>query len=279
MPLVTFFPRFAATCLLGSLILTVPPANAASLAPEMELDRMIFAAEKKLAAGDSRHAAKYLQRAQKLPINPPDEFYLLLGEVQLKNRDWDTARETLQLYVERTGRHSQGYQRALELLTELEETASGEPAVPDAEKARKSISLAPSRYRQKVVELKNLYLTNEADALLEHINTLLRDYAYQDSPIQKVSRDEPGLIYRLASNSEGDLVMTRRESSRKGRLYRTERLSIYGINPFVDSGCDARRCWLQHPVSGKTWMLLQKNRQMTQDLATSLTALIRVMQK
>ncbi|RRJ82369.1 tetratricopeptide repeat protein [Aestuariirhabdus litorea] len=266
---------------LGVVLLVLLPAMPAqALSPEMEMDRYLLAAQRHVRLGNFREAEQYLQRAVALQIPPPAEFYYVYGEVLHHNGKLQLARETLEKYLQQTQKEGEYYRDALELLTLIEEREAKPLASPEPDRAS-VVNAGTQQADTWMQQLKSLYLTDSTqEALLLHINGLLRNFVVRDSRVLNLDRADDHL-YQLSVPQRGELMVTLRRAGENGYQYSNAKLRVFGINPYVEARCDRAKnlCSIAHPVSGKTWLEIRRDDKAAAELSKSLTALIKQLQE
>ena len=258
----------------------VSPARA--LPAEIEVDRLVLAAQEKLGAGDHAAALGFLERVPPLEVTPPVLFHFLHGKsLFLSGRDRE-AKAALETYVEKAGRQAASYDEALGLLTRIEEqatraaaSASAPVAVPSLETDDKDGSAYDSRIR-------SLYLGMALrDALVAHINTLLRDHARIPGRIKATPVSAP-LQYRLSLQDKGDLAVYEVSVAGEGaRAIHPVVVNAFGISPFIAHRCSkpVDSCFIINPADGSDWMRLAHEPSAAAEVAMALQRLVRSLQR
>ena len=135
-----------------------------------------------------------------------------------------------------------------------------------------------------------LYLSESTtDALIKHINSLLRFYAYDDSRIHAGSRIGKATRHQIRDTNKGEIISTNLPPEKKGHFKVTEdrfkvtedRFTVYGVNPYVMFRCSnsTNSCWLLHPIHQREWMQIVKNEDAASELSKALGHLIKTLQK
>ncbi|MCL6417459.1 tetratricopeptide repeat protein [Aestuariirhabdus sp. Z084] len=265
--------------LLLVLFSMMPVMPVQALSPEMEMDRYLLAAQRHVRLGNFREAERYLQRAVALQLTPPPEFYFVYGEVLHHNGKLQLAKETLEKYLQQTSKDGEYYRDSLELLTLIEEAEIKPLTEPQPDKAS-VIDVSTSDRNAWIEQLKELYLTDsEQEALLLHANGLLRNFVLRDSQVLNLDKTDDHL-YQLSVPQRGELLVTLRRAGDGGYQYSNNKLSVFGVNPYIEARCDRskNRCEVTHPVSGKLWLEIRRDDKAAAELAKSITALIKHLQ-
>ncbi len=134
-----------------------------------------------------------------------------------------------------------------------------------------------------IAELKRLYLTSdERRALLAHCNDLLETYALRAGyQVGQPERDD--WSYRLSVGAQGELLAREERRAEQGtRLaVRTERLSVFGVDPFIRYECPQSgiTCTFYNPADGSPWLRTVRDLKGAGELAKALSFLVRNVQK
>jgi len=143
-------------------------------------------------------------------------------------------------------------------------------------------SLGSEESEKYLKEIKALYLTSsERDALLVHSNTMLATYALRAG--YQVGRAEPQDIrYFLSLGAPGELRI-REERRRPGEVIAVSNRSllVFGVDPYLQYECPPQgiECLVKNPADGSTWLTIVRDPKGAQELAKSLSFLLRNMQK
>ena len=142
--------------------------------------------------------------------------------------------------------------------------------------------LQDDEQRAYLTRLKSLYLTqDERQALLAHSNALLQTYALR-AGYQVGQRERQDVQYSLRLGAPGELLV--REQSSGGQAVaavRNQRLSVYGVDPFVRYECPPAsvRCNVLSPADGAPLLSIVRDHEGAAELAKALSFLIRNLQK
>ncbi|WP_233282026.1 hypothetical protein [Pseudomonas mangiferae] len=152
-----------------------------------------------------------------------------------------------------------------------------------ASAAEGNARLEDSEQQRYIAGLKRLYLTgDERRALLEHCNSLLGTYALRAGyQVGQPQRDD--LSYRLSVGHPGELLAREEQRAEHGtRLaVRTERLSVFGLDPFIRYECPQSgiTCTFYNPADGSPWLRTVRDLKGAEELAKALSFLVRNVQK
>lgn len=274
-----------------SVMLAVSPVWA--LAPEIEVDRLLLAAEERIEQQDFAGALVFLERVPPLKVKAPVQYFFLAGKARVETGSAAAAKPLLEQYVERAGREGEYYQQSLQLLTRIEqqsEHAAKQQQQDVIAKAGEETSVASSgdqrrgeAYDQKV---KSLYLGADLkDALVTHVNGLLRTYTHIEGKIKNIDRGD-GIRYSVSVRDKGELMLTetRRVKAAGGTVQNqinVQPLNTFGVSPFVDYRCSkaADSCYIKNPSDGEDWIKIAFDEEGAKELATALERLIKALQR
>lgn len=275
------------------LLTVVLSGPARALSPEIEVDRLLLAAREHIAQNDFAGALGFLQRVEPLKVAPPTLFYYLQGKALVETGDLINARPALERYVETAGREGEFYSPALALLTRIEtssQQAQQEKQNEAVRQARAETTPAVAAEERKGDtydrKVQSLYLgVPLTEALVTHINGLLRTYAYIEGKIKRTAQGE-GQRYRVSVNPHGELLLTEKipvKSAAGNPLFQINQqpLATAGVSPFVDYRCtkSADSCYLKNPSDGADWIRIANDETGAKELATALERLIRALQR
>lgn len=136
--------------------------------------------------------------------------------------------------------------------------------------------------QQYVEDLQKLYQTPDASqALTQHINNLLKFYAYGDERIIASSRLGTPSRHRIHTTESGEIVSFNKFGTAEDEPFKEDRFSIYGVNPYLEYSCSERsaNCWLMHPITSRRWIQIVHNEEIAQELSRAFSQLIKRMQK
>lgn len=264
---------------LVSLLLSLPIM---ALPAEIEVDRLVLAAQEKLAAGDHAGALGFLERVPPLKVTPPVTYHFLSGKSLFLSGRPAEARMALETYVEKAGRQAPAYDEALGLLTRIEEevaqakvVSASAPAVPSLQTDDRDGSAYDARIR-------SLYLGMDLrQALVAHINTLLQDHARVPGRIKAGAPVAP-VRYRLSLQGKGGLaVQVVLQAGDGGSAIHPVVVNAFGISPFIEHRCSkpADSCFILNPLDGSDWIRLAHEPTAAADIAMALQRLVRSLQR
>jgi hypothetical protein len=134
-----------------------------------------------------------------------------------------------------------------------------------------------------LLELKRLYHTeNERQALLAHINDLLKTYALR-AAYQVGQSPRQDLLYHVRQGEPGELLLREeiRGQQRTDIAVRNQRVPLFGVDPFVRYACPSTgiSCVLLNPTDGGPLLTIVRDHKGAAELAKALSFLIRNLQK
>ena len=202
----------------------------------------------------------------------PAEFHYYTALLAQEDHRLTDARDSLIRYVNQAGRDAPHYQQALASITtlgkeiELQQKPAVNPqtSIPEIESAERNT------YETR---LRELYLTTTTrDAPVEHINALLATHVYVDARIHRLNQQE-GTQYRV-SVSNGEILLQETRYDDQGKAdYNVSKTAVYGVNPYLPSGCDHAHylCWIAHPVNtADRWLLIEADEAAREELVKAL---------
>ena len=266
------------TLLLLIISVQVWSGLASSLAPEHELQRLLIIAKENLETENDSKAREALERVQALQIDAGANYYFYLGQIEANDGNNEAATNALAEYVNRAGSEGEYYERALRLVTAIEQEA--ESNVVPVQPKDQQVALTGER-EQYSARLKRLYLTeNLQQALLDHINSILIDNVYVPGRIRHPGKNE-GLMYKVSVSSQGEVVVQESDFRGGRNGHSMQSLPVFGVDPYIESDCDSnsRQCWLNHPLENQDrWITIADNPNALTELSKALTQLIRQLQ-
>ncbi|MCK7549562.1 tetratricopeptide repeat protein [Marinobacter koreensis] len=266
-----------------ALVALLVAGQAQALPPEHEMRRLMLATQEAVDAGEWEQAGEYLNRLQQMEIEKPADYNFFRGQVMLKSGHLNEAQAALEAYVTKAGAKGDHYQRALELITDVERARKQKADSVQAAGSQQpeKIAVIEPAGHQSIEALRKLYLAkSDREALLIHLNGLL-DLAGWRSDKGVVRPDKPAdIAYRVTAS---DSVLTFQEIRRNDddRLVRTtQSLKVYGVNPMIQWGCEAAvsTCWVYDPRDGSRLMQLAFDRERTGEIAHTLGQLVKLLQ-
>jgi len=132
-------------------------------------------------------------------------------------------------------------------------------------------------------QLKQQHATsNERTALLAELNSLLTQHALRAG--YQVGHSNPqDFLYSVSVAKQGELVIREeiRSSQNNTIEVRSQRINVFGIDPFVSYACPAQgvRCVIFGEDKKTAVLTIIRNQQAAKDLARALSYLIRNMQR
>lgn len=264
-----------------ALASTLVAGQAWALAPEHETRRLMLATEEAVATERWGEAGEYLNRLQQLEGAKPADYFFYRGRVMHQAGHLNEAQSALEAYVESAGTDGSHYQKALKLITEVEKVRKQQAALQNGNGESSKVAVIEPAGDQKMASLRKLYLaSSDREALTLHLNSLLEVAGWREDQTI-VQLDEPADVeYRVRAESSAiNLQEIRRDAD--GRMVRTtQNLSVYGVNPQVEWGCEAAAttCWVYDPRDGSRLLQLSLDRAQTQEIARTLGKLIRNLQ-
>ena len=102
-----------------TLILPFSPVRAA-LPVEVQADQFALAAKQSYREGDYLEAEKSFVKLMMLGVEMPANVYYFYAKTLFENRKYTAAKQSVETYIEKSGREGKHYRDALTLLVELE---------------------------------------------------------------------------------------------------------------------------------------------------------------
>lgn len=257
------------------------------------MDRLLLAAQERIEQQDFHGAIGFLERIPPLKVAPPVQYYFLEAKARYETGNAAAAKPLLERYLENAGRDGEFYQPSLQMLTRIETQAHETLQQQQKDVVAKageetSVSAASGEERRGEAydnNVKKLYLGQSlAEALVTHINGLLRTYAYLEGKIKNMDRSD-GLQYSVTVRGRGELMVTetRRVKSAGGSQNQINVLSLntFGVNPFIEFRCtkNADSCYIKNPSDGSDWIKIAHDEKGASELALALERLIKTMQR
>lgn len=269
-------------------LIAVPVQYVLALPAEIEADRLVLAAEEKIAQQDFEGARLYLERVEPLKAEPRPVYYFLFGQVLLREGSLEKAQSHLSDYVAKVGREGEHYDDALRLLTQIEEQLDSRKDVAATRDRQdlKAIGLEAGDSEGKAYDdkVRKLFLSaNLQDALVMHVNSLLKSYVYLEGKVKNpdLSARES---YSVSLAGGTDIVVSRTQMTPSAGGHAelsTDRLNSLGVSPFVTYRCSKAvdSCVIRHPVSGDDWMRVAYDEAGAKEISTAMTRLIKALQR
>ncbi|MCM0611446.1 hypothetical protein KFJ24_03020 [Marinobacter sediminum] len=256
--------------------------QASALAPEHEVRRLMLATEEAVAAESWGEAGEYLNRLQQLEGSKPADYFYYRGRVMYQAAHLNEAQSALESYVGQAGSEGGHYQEALKLITEVEKARKERALAPQGGNSDTSkVAVIEPAGDQSITSLRKLYLADsDREALTLHLNSLLEVAGWrQDQTIVQV--DKPADVEYRISAAESNINVQEIRRDAGGRVVRkTQSMSVYGVNPQVEWGCEATAaaCWIYDPRDGSRLLQLALDRGQAREVAETLGQLIRNLQ-
>jgi hypothetical protein len=274
-----------------SALLMASSAAALALPADIEADRLVLAAQEKIAQQDFDGARQYLERVMPLKVEPKPDFHYLYGQVLLHDGKLEQADAELSKYVKIVGREGENYEAALGLLTQIEEQRRTQEAVASTReqtvelKAAAGIESADSQgkaYDDRAQ--KQFPAASLAESLARAANSVLRSHPYIEGKIKNPSTSNRE-NYSVSVKAPSELLVTKtahNSAVNNGQAeLSVEKFNAFGVNPFVSYRCSpiSDSCVLPHPASGDDWIRIANDDAAAKELATVLTRLIKALQR
>ncbi|MCW8194166.1 hypothetical protein F6455_05145 [Proteobacteria bacterium 005FR1] len=256
------------------------------LKPSHEADRLVLAAEQALSKSNYSEAEDYLSQARQLGIELPADYDFLYGKLLHHKKELNRARNHLEQYVNRAGKEGEHYREALALITEVERSRNGRSQNRTASGSGDG-STAELRWAEDheeyIREIQELYQQPDAvKALTQHINSLLKFYAYGDERVIATNRPlATPSQHRIHTSDRGEIVYLSKFGRGEEVPFDEDRFPVYGIDPYIDVHCNrsTANCWLIHPITAERWLQIVENEQAAAELSKAFAQLIKRMQK
>ena len=244
-----------------------------------EMQRLMLATRKAVTQQRWDDASRYLTQLQNLKIKKPVAYLFLRGEVMFHDGQYDEARAALNEYVVKAGEKAKHYDKALELITSVDEAQRKQASQP----TEKTVATIKPAGNDEIKRLEKLYLTDSPrKALLTYLNGQLDLHAWRGGGKVIRLQSRSGVRYRLSADDNGKLLVRTTRFKKGGQSIVTmSSMDVFGINPEVTDDCDTRlhSCWVHDPRDGSRWLRLGPDPDAAADIAGALTRLIQVMQR
>lgn len=270
-----------AVALIAALLLGLATCPASALKPSHEADRLILAAEAAIAADNYSQAAEHLNKALQLGIKLPAEYDFFYGKLLQQRNELARAKTHLASYADQAGNTGEHYREALSLITQIEQQSGSERRQASSAEGTAELSWADNQ-QQYVEEIQELYKSSDASkALVQHINNLLKFYAYGDERIIAASRMGTPSRHRIHTSDRGEIISFSKFGIGDDEPFRENRFAVYGIDPYVEHQCSraSANCWVLHPVTSERWLQIVQNEEVAAELSKAFSQLIKRMQK
>lgn len=281
--------RLAPHIFAASLALLVPLSGFA-LPAEMEADRLILAAEEKLADQNFEAARSYLERVDGLKVTPAPKFYYLSGQIAYHYGELGKASQLLSQYVEEAGREADFYQDALRKITQIEDQMQSQEAASQSRDQLREIKASGGIEREDIAgqaydeKIRKLYIAPTLkDSLVLYVNSLLSSYEYMEGRIKNRNTSER-LEFQVSLQGASQLSVIRKQvkPANSGQSsISTSSIDAFGVNPYIGYRCSKAvdQCVIKHPVTGADWIVIAQDEAAAKELATALTRLIKALQR
>lgn len=252
--------------------------NAIQIPPELEVERYLQEAERYLEKKSYKKATEWVLKAKSLPIKQPDKYYFLFGTLKAQSGSTDEALSNLALYMNMAGQTGNYYQRAVDIILQLE----GPPSAGHVKISRKD-GLLPVTPNSFVKQMKSKMISSsQVESLQRYLNSLLKVNAVLNKAAPETL---PEMYYRVYFNDEGRLIVTRNEKDQFGLQTNVDSLSVYGIStqPGYDCSWREQLCWITYPQNNEgkkgRWLVISYAPHAIGELVDGMGLLIRELQK
>jgi hypothetical protein len=254
-----------------------------ALPANIEQDRYLLAAKRFYDEQRLDKVDEYLKKIDVVNHQPDALFYYLKSEVSASKRQPVEQIKALEKYVELAGKEGEFYAKALNTITDIEEQQhqSAKPVIKPQLSAAKDNQPAVSQ-NEYVQRLQKLYLVDdEKNALVMHINTLLGTMVYTGSRLQTVAKELAGIQYSISVDASQQIVTLKKDRTQQPEKLTTQSVNIFGKSLWLTRDCQYQQaqCTIRLPDSIDAWFVVAYDEKNTQELATALEHLIRLLQK
>jgi len=254
-----------------------------SLPKEIELDRLMMAAQKYMEENQYSKATEYLERAESLKAKLPAEYHYYKGLVFKTQSQWNKSTAELQQYVIKAGKKGEFYQPALMIITEIENYAPNESQVdtnaePAIQWENKVTQQSDDEY---LAEIKKLYLSkSNVEALVEHINSLLVTAPYTGERVVKLSKGKDQLEYTLKLTDDNKLNIQKKQNVSGNAQILSYTTPVYGLSRNIVTICEPTqfKCSIKHKDNHTTWFEIAYNEDVAGQVSQATSLLIKEMQ-
>ena len=271
------------------LLLMLQNTAVLALPADIEADRLVLAAEEKIAQQDFDGARQYLERIAPLKVEPKPVYHFLYGQVLLNDSKLEDADIQFSQYVKKVGREGEHYEAALRQLTQIEEQLRSQEAVASREKSAdpKAASIEAADPEGKAYDDRvrtRFPAVSLQDSLAQAANSVLRAHPYLEGKIKNADTSNRE-AYSVSVKAPSELLVTKTSHNsavNNGQAeLSVEKFNAFGVSPFVSYRCSATTdsCVLQNPVSGDDWIRIANDEAAARELTTALTRLIKALQR
>ncbi len=255
----------------------------AALPADIEQDRYLLAAKRYYDEQRLDKVSEYLSKIEAVNKQPAALFYYLKSEVMASKRQFAEQSKALEKYVELAGKEGEFYAKALNAITDIEDQQHQaskpvvKPQLSSAQGAHSGVS-----QNEYVQRLQKLYLLkDEKMALVTHINTLLGTQTYTGSRLQSAAQSAAGISYSISIDANQQIVTLKKDRTVQPEKLSSQNVSVFGKSPWLTHDCQYQQsqCTIRLPDSIDAWLVINYNEKGTQELATALEHLIRLLQK
>ncbi len=267
----------------GLVLASVLAAGQAhALAPEHEIHRLMLATDEAVAAGNWEDAGDYLNRLQQLEGEKPSDYFYYRGRVMLQAGLLNEAQSALEAYVDQEGAQGSHYKESLQLITSIEKKRKEQALIAaGANSEAGKIAVIEPAGEQSIASLRKLYLVNsDREALVLHLNSLLDVAGWRREQSVLDVNTPADIQYQIRSQDSSIVIQEIRRTDDGKVVRRSQSLSVYGVNPMVEWGCEAvvGACWVYDPRDGSRLLQLAPGRDQAREIAGTLGQLIRNLQ-
>lgn len=254
------------------------------------MDRLVLAAEEKLAAQDFDSAQSYLQRVAELKTDPSPEYLYLSGLVAQHFGRLDEALQQLSNYVEASGKEAEHYEDALRRITQTEELLQSQEDVAQSreqvQKLKSGGDLAVQDHSGQEYDerIRKLYLADDlSHSLVLYINSQLTSFMYLEGTVKNFARSDRE-EYSLSLKEPARILVSKKIISpdKNGQsAISVSSLDAFGVNPFVSYRCSsaADQCEIRNPANDEPWIRLANDEAAAAEVSKALTRLIKSLQR
>ncbi|MDY6798240.1 MAG: hypothetical protein SVX28_05770 [Pseudomonadota bacterium] len=270
------------TALVRSMVLAsaLGAGQAAALAPEHEVRRLMLATEEAVTSEQWGEAAGYLNRLQQLEADRPASYLFFRGKVMLQSAHYNEARSALEGYIKDAGTDGQYYREALQLITRIEKARKeAERASANGQGESEPVAVIRPAGEETLDSLRKLYLADtDREALVMHLNSLLQLAGWRQNQTVAMLDAPPDIAYRVSVTGGTIQIQEARREQGDRINHDTETLDVFGVNPQVRWDCQSGTCWIYDPRNGDRLMQLSGNAERASEIARNLGRLIRTLQ-
>lgn len=254
-----------------------------ALSADIDQDRYLLAAKRYYEQQNLAKVEEYLTKVEEVTEKPSALFYYLKSEVLASKNKLNEQRDALEDYVEQAGNKGEYYTQALNKITDIEEQQQqANKPVSKPQLTRIKTTETTASQIDYVQQLQKLYLVNdEKTVLVTHINSLLASQVYTGSRVLSSTRPVPGIEFSISIDDNNHIVTQKKNRQQTPEQITTQVVNVFGKSLWLTHECQYQKsqCTIRLPDSIDAWLVLAYDEKVTQDLATALQHLIRVLQK